>query len=255
MKLSCKSFLALAVLSSVLSACGGGGGGGAAPLPPPPPSTAEGLWTGSTNTGRALTALVLDDGSYFVFYSAVSSASVIAGALQGTGTALNGSFSSSDGKDFSLEGMGVQPIVISATYVARTSLNGTVTYTNPTRATSFTTMYDTSYDGMPTLAALAGTYTGVTGTSAGTEAAVVNIDMGGAVNAIASSGCVFRGTAAPRAHGNVYNISITFNAARCALPSATLTGIVYLDIVSKRLYAAAPNSARTDGVVFLGVRP
>jgi hypothetical protein len=51
-----------------LSACGGGGGddqsAGNAP-------TAQGLYVGTTNTGRAVTGLVLSDGTTYVLYSAV----------------------------------------------------------------------------------------------------------------------------------------------------------------------------------------
>jgi hypothetical protein len=210
---------------------------------------------GSTDTNRSITALVLDDGSYYIFYSAPNSAAVNAGVLQGSGTAMNGSFSSANARDFSVEGLGVQAATISATYIPKTSFNGTVTYTNQSRSTTFTSSYNSAYDGTPSLALLAGTYTGIAGTSTATEATVLNISSGGAVHGIGSSGCIFAGTAAPRAHGNLYDLSVTFEAARCALASATLTGIAYLDVPNKRLYVAAPNAARTDGVLFVGVKP
>ncbi len=80
--------------------------------PPPTTGTAEGLWRGTTNTGRSLTGLVLGSGEYWLIYSAAGNSAVLAGALQGNGTSQSGRFTSSNGIDFNFEGAGNRPVTI-----------------------------------------------------------------------------------------------------------------------------------------------
>ncbi len=55
-------------------ACGGGyGESDASSLPQPTAASAEGRWMGATATGRTVAGLVLEDGSYWLFYSAKQS--------------------------------------------------------------------------------------------------------------------------------------------------------------------------------------
>ena len=84
----------------LLTACSSGGGDSAAPVVPA--GTAEGLWTGMM-AGRTVNGAVLDDGTYWFLYSAVGNSALMAGTLQGNGSSLNGTFTSSNGLDFSNE--------------------------------------------------------------------------------------------------------------------------------------------------------
>jgi len=59
----------------------------------------------------------------------------------------------------------------------------------------------------------------------------------------------------PRAHGNVFNISISFGAAPCLFTNQTLSGVAFFNPNAKRLYAATPNATRTDGALFVGTKP
>src|SRR6185312_12270436 len=53
-------------------ACGRGyGNSDFSSMPQSTATSAEGLWTGSTSTGRTVGGLVLDDGSYWVFYTTI----------------------------------------------------------------------------------------------------------------------------------------------------------------------------------------
>jgi len=52
------------------AACGGGYTESNASLPQPTATSAEGRWTGTTATGHAVAGLVLEDGSYWLFYTA-----------------------------------------------------------------------------------------------------------------------------------------------------------------------------------------
>lgn len=248
----------LAILSATvlaLTACGGGDDSSATPVTTPT-GTAEGLWLGTTDTNRAITGLVLDDGTYYVLYSQVGNPSAIGGVVQGHGTSNNGSFTSTDARDFNMEGQGVLDATVSGSYMIDQWLNGTVMYTSG-GATAFTSTYDSQYDLPPSLTALAGTYTGQVVLSQGVENAVVTVSGSGAVAGIGESGCTLTGNASPRTNGNVFDISITFGGAPCYFAGQTFTGHAYYDsdIGDKRLYAAAPNATRTDGVLFIGVKP
>lgn len=236
-----------AVLSLlVIAGCGGGGSD-------PPP--AEGLFSGTTTSGRGVTGLVLDDGTYYVFYSPVGKPSEIAGVVQGNGTSAAGTFSSSNARDFNLEGAGVLSATVSASYAAKQSLNGTVSY-GVGAPTSFSSTYDKAYEATPSLAALAaGTFFGEVASSAGVENATVSVTSAGAISGSSQSGCAVTGSATPRARGNVFDISLTFGGPPCVFGVQTLTGIAYFDSATKTLYAAAPNAARTDGVLFFGEIP
>lgn len=259
----------LALLS--LGACGGGGssnsgsgtpvGGGSsapapAPAPAPPPSpTAEGLYLGTTSNARTVTGVVLDTGTYWVIYSVPNNPSVIAGAIQGTGTSQFGSFSSTNAKDFNLEGQGINNATVSASYFAKQSFNGMVTYTNSNQVIAFTTSYSSAYEIVPSLATIAGTYTGTAAVLAGVEAATVTINASGALSGRGVSGCQYTGTVTTHAKGNIYDVSVTFGGGVCSNGTSTVTGIGYFDAATKRLYGTALNSDRSNGFIFVGTKP
>ena len=247
-----KKLLALAAASLLIAGCGGGGGD--SDQQQPAATSAEGLYTGLTSTGRNITGLVLDDGTYYVLYSPVGNSTAIAGVVQGTGTSSAGTFSSSNARDFNLEGLGVLAATVSASYVAKQSFNGTVAY-GAAGNTSFSSTYDVGYEAAPSLAALAGTFTGQVASSAGNENAAVTISVGGAISGSGASGCSLSGSVAPRARGNAFNVSLTFGGAPCLFANQTLIGIAYFNATTKVLYSALPNANRTDGVLFVGVKP
>ena len=233
-----------------VSGCGGGGSDSAPAASSP---GAQGLWIGTTATNRTITGLVFGDGSYYVLYSPVGNAAAIAGVVQGTGSSSAGTFTSANAKDFNLEGLGVQSGAVSAAYVSKQSFNGSVT-NSAGGNTPFTSSYDANFETAPSLASLAGTFTGQVALSAGIQAATVTVSSSGTISGV-NGGCALSGTASPRSDGNAYNLSITFAAAPCFFANQTFTGIGYFNSVTKRLYAAAPNAARTDGVLFVGTKP
>ena len=256
-------FRAAAISTVLLTACGGGSDSPApapvpapapAPAPPPPAGTAEGLYLGTTNTNRTVNGIVLDDGSFYVLYSTVANPVVIAGVVQGNGTSMNGSFSSTNARDFNLEGLGVLPGTVSASYNSRQSLNGSISY-NSGGTTTFTSTFNAAYDTVPTLAAISGTYAGQVAFSQGVENANVTISPTGTLSGTGASGCTVSGNVVPRTQGNVYNLTLTFGGAPCFFANQTMTGVAYYDSVAKRVYGATPTAARTDGILFVGVKP
>ncbi|MCB1889673.1 MAG: hypothetical protein KDH20_18845 [Rhodocyclaceae bacterium] len=56
----------------------------------------------------------------------------------------------------------------------------------------------------------------------------------------------------PRSTGNIFTFIVSFSGSPCLFAFQSLTGIAYYDSASSRLYAAAPNGSRTDGVLFVG---
>lgn len=247
-----KTFATLSTSLAVVLLVVGCGGGGGDSAPAATSTSAQGLWVGTTTTSRTITGLVFSDGSYYVLYSPAGNPTAIAGVVQGTGSSSAGAFSSSNARDFNLEGLGVLPATVSASYSSKQSFNGTIAYSAGT--TTFTSAYDASYEITPSLASVAGTYTGQVALSVGVQAATVTVSSSGAISG-GGNGCSISGAASPRTDGNAYNLSITFGASPCFFANQTFTGIGYFNSSTKRLYAAAPNAARTDGVLFVGTKP
>jgi len=215
-------------------------------------NTAEGLWFGTTNTNRTLTAAVLDDGTYYFFYSVAANPNQIAGVIQGTGASNNGSFASPNTKDFGI-GVTVLDATISANYAARQFLNGSIPYSGAGTVT-FTSSYNTAYDTMPTVASLAGVYTGQAGTSGDVQTTTVTALADGTYTGNEHNGCTFTGKVTVRTRGDIFDQNITFGGAPCFFAGSTFQGIAYFDIPARRLYTAAPNSLRTDAAIFFGTK-
>jgi hypothetical protein len=155
--------------------------------------------------------------------------------------------------DFNLEGAGILSFTMAGTYTEKVQLAGTNTYT--AGSSSFTATYDTDYDLAPSLATIAGTYSGEALTVNSNEAATVTITSGGAITGTSAGGCSFTGSAATRAKGNVYNVSVTFGGGVCDNGTSTVTGVAYYIAAQNTLVSTALNSGRTNGFIFSGTKP
>lgn len=255
MKMNAK-LAVLAAATMVLTACGGGGGGGGeveTPTPSPVVKRADGLWTGTTGNGRAMNALVLDDGNYWVIYSAANNSAVVAGAVHGTFTADNGTFKSTDGKDFNFEGLGILPLSsVAATYDPKKTFNGQLNYTTAAGSVTFNATYNVAYDKPSTQATVSGSYTGVTATNIGTERVTFTVSSTGALSGSSAGGCSFTGSVMPKSGVGAYKVSITYRGGACAAGTSTQSGAAYFDTATSRLFAAGLNSSRSDGFLFVG---
>jgi len=247
--------LAMSCLVLALAACGGSGGDGGSASPPSSASSAEGLWIGSTSASRSLIGIVPDKGSYWILYSVPHASSFIAGVVQGTASSVNGSFSSSDGIDFNVEGQGINAATLSASYAPRQSFDGSVSYPALNQAFTFTSSYNSDYDQAPSASAIAGTYTGIASVASSNELTTLVVSALGLVAGTGSGGCKFLGTAVPRAKGNLYDLSLVFGGGVCPSGTSAVAGIGYFDSGAKRLYVAALNKSRSDGLIFVGIKP
>lgn len=247
----CSVFLALSV-----SACGSGGSDNNSngSNPPTPATSAEGLWNGTSGNGRTTAGVVLDDGTYWFLYSVVGDPLVVAGAFQGNSSSQNGAFTSSNAKDFNLEGLGILDATVTGSYVMKQSLSGAIAILLGGQ-TTFNTTYNADYDLIPDVSLVVGTYTGSTATAGGTEIVTVTLSSPSSVTGSSTSGCSFTGSFSPRTRGNVYDVSVTFAGGVCSNGASTVTGVAFFDAATKRLYSAALNSTRTNGFIYLGTKP
>lgn len=235
----------------VAVACGGGyGDRDFSSLPQPTATSAEGLWTGAIPTNRTVGGLILDDGSYWVFYTARSNPNMLAGLVQGTGTSHSGSFGSSDTRDFNLEGAGIRAATMSGTYVQKNSFNGLIAYVNE-HTSSFTSTYDADYELAPNMNLVAGNYSGL---RADNQTVSVTLNSAGIISGSFTDRYTFAGSFSPRAKENVFNVTITFGGGACSNGTDTVNGVAFYNAATQRLHSAGLNSTRTNGFIFIGTK-
>ena len=199
--------LALLILvSQILLGCGGGGGGG----PTDTSGTAEGLWAGTNSDSRKVSGLVFGDGSYWFLYSAVGNPAVVTGVALGNGISKNNVFTSDNAVIFNTEIPDSTNATISANYSQKQTLDGSVSEVVGSGVTTFNLDYDAAYEGVPSLAGIAGSYPGqstylFTGNSTGMN---VTISSDGTLRTLSIINCQGDGTVTPRSDGNAYDVSI-----------------------------------------------
>jgi hypothetical protein len=249
--LACGSFANCFNSGFAPAACGGGyRESDVSSLSQPLATSAEGRWTGTTSTGRTVTGLVLDDGSYWLFYTAKDQPNILAGLVQGTGTSHSGAFGSSNTRDFNLEGAGIRAATMRGRYVPNKRFDGTIAYVTG-ETESFTSTYDGNSVSAPNLTLVAGTYVGL---RADNHQVTLIVDTAGTLSGHASDGCTVVGTLSPHATGNIFQVSMTLEGGACGTETETLTGVAFYDIATHRLYSAALNHTRTTSFLFLGTK-
>ncbi|MBS0156333.1 MAG: hypothetical protein JSS38_17235 [Nitrospira sp.] len=231
--------------------CGGGySESDVSSLSQPTATSAEGRWMGATATGHTVAGLVLDDGSYWLFYTAKDQPNILAGLIHGTGTSHSGSFGSSNTRDFNVEGTGIRAATMRGSYVPSKRFDGTIAYVNG-ETESFTNTYDGDSKSAPNLTLVTGTYSGI---RTDNHQVTVTVDAAGTLSGHASDGCTVAGTLSPFTQGNIFHTSLTLDGGGCRQGTETLTGVAFYDAATNRLYSAALNSARTTSFLFLGVK-
>ena len=232
-------------------ACGGGyGESDVSSLPQPTATSAEGRWTGMTPTGRTIAGLVLDDGSYWLFYTGRDNPNILAGLVQGTGTSHSGSFGSSNTRDFNLDGASIRAATMNGSYVPNKSFRGTIAYFNGDTESVMST-YDAGSESAPNLTLVTGNYVEF---RADNHTVTVTVHSTGRLSGHSSDGCTVGGSLSPRAKGNVFTVTVTFEGGACHQGTEPVTGVAWYDTSTNRLYSAALNNARTTSFLFLGTK-
>lgn len=236
----CMTVTALAFLA----ACGGGSDTDTS-TKPIETSTAEGFWTGTASTGNTVQLVVLENGETWGIYSR---SGVLKGALYGNTSSASGALSGS-GLDFGATGLA------SGSYSGTYTTKSTITVKTSDGGT-FKGSYSSAYEQPASLSTLAGTYVGYVATKSASGSDSVTISSTGAIQAGSASTCLSSGTAKPRASGkNVFDVSIKFTGPTCLLGNGTtVTGIAYYDTATRQVMTLALNSAKSDGLLFLGTK-
>ena len=246
MKLNKRAACLSLVMTGVLSACGGGGSSTPAATPVAGPgSAAEGFYEAN---GGGFSLLFLDDGSYWAFSKF--------GVMRGTGTSINGSFSSSNARDFTATPPTEAPLT--ATFTAAPAISsGRLTFGGQIVNYTATPQVDYIYNKAALLSAVAGNWTTNNFDSDGNPRASAPIIISGAGAWISSdaSGCQLSWQLTPRASGkNVYSLLATAGAAPCTSPGATLGGVLVVDTPSKNLIILLVTNDNSAAGLFAGAR-
>lgn len=243
------------VITGIFTACGGGhsnvnGSGSSAT-----PGQAQGVFKGTTSTRADFYSIILpNDRLYAVYGSIAGNVLYVNRMMTGQGASSNGKYSGNV-TDFNYNGV-ISTASVSATYVAGTSISGTVTENGSTmsfNAAAFPSS-DFNYGNTATLTDITGTWTGTT--LDGTTAIVTISSTGSFVGS--NAGCSFSGIVTPDTSGkNFFNASVRYGASPCRFANQTQSGIAvdYLlaDGVTRQLVAGVAYGT-TSGNVFIANR-
>lgn len=184
---------------------------------------AQGVYSGSTSTGYSFSTIVLPNDKFYGIYGTNSGSEfLIYGMLAGQGTSGQSSYTASV-SDFFYNGA-VNSGNINATYVAGTSVNGTLTENGASTTFTGSALPSSSFNyGTPaSISAIAGSWTGSLLDGITTT---VTISSSGSLSG-SSSGCSFSGTVTPdSSNKNFFEVSLTFGASPCSFPNQTATGV------------------------------
>lgn len=247
-----------------LAGCGGGGGnpgtchgsppvcGGVDPSPDPggDDDGPTGLFKGTTGTGRTAYTLVLERGDFWILYGRPGNADRLGGFERGTYSASDGEIAALDLVDFSAATGLVVSGSMTGSYISETSIAGTVQL-GP-EVVSFAGAYDPRSTEDAELADAAGTYAGTLSVTDGSDPADVSVSATGTVIGTSASGCTINGTLLPIADANAFSLNVTVAGGVCGNEGTTLQGVAILQ--GTRIFSAALNGLRTEGLVFAGGR-
>lgn len=264
-----KSLFTAIAGSVLLAACGGGGSDAASSAPANTGSVAvaapvtlsttiNGVFDGRADGDQAFTALLQDDGSYFLVFSGTGGTPALQTAVLGSGQLTNGSFTSDNGAELKMGGTGAQTPVastLSVSYAEKKSFNGNLTYTQSNQGKRFASTYNSSFETLPDLAALAGDYTGSIVTNAVREDQIIlSITADGTLRGKLSCGCNMNAALAPRKDGMAYVATVAMTGGDHPLKDKSISGNIYLDTRLKRLYIVGTILGSKEGAIFVGTR-
>jgi FKBP-type peptidyl-prolyl cis-trans isomerase FkpA len=230
-------------------------------LVPNAPPGAEGAYRsglpGSGNTD--IDMMVLENDEYYAVYGRNSASQfVVSGFVQGNGISGATAFTSSNMLDF-----GARPPApgsINSAYVPAVSMNGSIMTTAgsvPLSATASALAPFYNYAAQANLADLAGTWRMNERGGNLSDMTVAGGSFSGTGASAATIGCTYSGTLAPRASNkNVFNATITYGPAPCAMPGATVSGVAFSYLhnsgATRQLIVLAKNAGRTDASFLSG---
>lgn len=244
----------IALLSTVLIACGGGGGAdgtvATTPTPTPTPTPAptlsniQGFWNATLSDTSSASAVILPNGQAWVVYEAAGTVVALAQASLG----MNDATYSSSGKYYSLPGGAVQGYSLSGTLPA----GGGGSLSNSVRigsdaATAVTWTYNKAYETALSQSSVQGRWRG----TLGANSLLWDVDAAGKLAGTSTTGCTYSGALTVNAAAMaVLDVAIT---EACAGTSQSLTGIARLSADKGSISLAYITAAGAQGgVIMLG---
>ncbi|HKX42043.1 MAG TPA: hypothetical protein VJO99_12865 [Burkholderiaceae bacterium] len=241
------------LLTSVLVVgCGGGGDDDG-----PPPSAldrAAGFYEGTTVGQRHISVIVLETGRYYTIYGPLGSptSSQIEGVMVGDGDAGGSTFSSNSLQNVNFTNQTSTPGALSATFSLQRYFDANIAYVGGA-TDSFAADYSFDYEQQPSIASVAGNYSGQLAAIDGVETAALTISSSGAVSLATPGGCSAGGTIFLHPFGNVYDISLSYGAL-CPAAGQTLTGHATYHSATGAFTAIATSPTFVDVTLVLGTK-
>lgn len=214
-------------------------------------SSTEGSFTGTFSDGTYLSALVLEDRSFWSIYG--SSPDKLDGFDTGQIHFDDGKFTTTF-TNFSIPGDKPQPGNGSGTFTANTIV-GSITQGSQTLTfnTTTTPAKNYIYDTPASITSIVGPWSG---TLLDGDDASIDILAEGAFSGSSSDGCHFTGQFDPT-DVNVFNVLVTFGGTPCPFPTESATGIGVTrlqDDGKHQLIVAVVNSSKKAGTLFTATR-
>ena len=225
------AFLSAALAMTLgLASCGGGD-----------PYT--GLWAGTEDGTRPVTAIVLSDGTYYMKYA--GAAGSLGGLVRGTGEFHGATFTSTDGVDFHFAYPPQRPTPATITG----KLGGHQTVTGRVNSTPLSLKYVKPFDPDGSLADLAGSYPGEVTFSLGLRQTTFEVTAEGKLST-SLNGCSITGQVVPRPD-DAFDLTIQFAGYPCAFPGAVFQGAAIYSHELQQLDAAVVNTTYGQAITFV----
>ena len=222
--------------------------------------SAGGLYIGDLGSLRT-TMLVMRDSSSWMWWgthNATTNVTTYAGVIQNpVGSSTASTYTSNSGWDVVASTPGSYST--SATYVAGSSLTGTIHIGSTDFPMTLTTPSAASYQysGSPTGQAFAATYSVTLIGVAKADTATFVVGSSGSFTGTTAAGCNFSGSVTPMSTGeNAYTLATTFGPSPCTLPNTQTTGVAFLEITTAgtQFLGATVNASKSGGMMYIGTK-
>lgn len=220
--------------AALLASCGGGD-----------PWT--GLWEGTLDGNRPVSAIVLGDGTYYLKYA--PGAGQPGGLIRGSGEFRAATFTSTDGVDFHFAFPPRAPsrAELSGKIGGHQTVTGTVNGTTPLKVT-----FAKGFDPDARLADLAGSYPGQVTFSLGLRQTTFVVTAAGDLSTTLN-GCSITGKVQPRPD-DAFDLTIRFGGFPCVFPGATFQGAAIYSHELQQLDAAVVAPAFGQAITFTATK-
>ena len=244
---------AVVLTSALVAGCGGGDDHDDGP-PPSALDRAAGFYEGTTVGQRHVSVIVIETGRYYTIYGPLGSptSSQVEGVMVGDGDAVGSTFSSNNLENVNFTNQTSTPGALSATVSLQSYFDANIAYVGGA-TDSFAADYSFDYEQQPSIASVAGNYTGQLAAIDGVETAALTISSSGAISLSTPGGCNAGGTLFLHPFGNVYDISLSYGSL-CPAAGQTLTGHATYHSATGAFTAIATSPTFVDVTLVLGTK-